>query len=330
MATVAAAVAAIVTLAVLLAGDDGAPSRGSVTAGAVYGEQRVVVWTVWDQARGGKPFVAVLASGGGKGPAAVTVPENTASNVTGRGPATIEEAAAGGDFSDVAATVENFLGVRVDGSWGIPIKDLGRIVGRLGGIQAGLGALDGPESITYLRDAPDVERAIRWKEVVAGILQAIPGHPDVLGSVPPMVRSPFGGGGREVVALPTEDIGAGLLRPDEEAVDELVAERLVPTATEDEVRLVVLNGNGIPGIGEEVARILVPNGFSLVASQNAASLDQEETRLVASSPDFVDDARRARRLLGIGRVYLSGMPTYLADVTIIVGKDFELAGAGGP
>jgi hypothetical protein len=113
-------------------------------------------------------------------------------------------------------------------------------------------------------------------------------------------------------------------------VDELVAERLVPTATEDEVRLVVLNGNGIPGIGEEVARILVPNGFSLVASQNAASLDQEETRLVASSPDFVDDARRARRLLGIGRVYLSGMPTYLADVTIIVGKDFELAGAGGP
>jgi hypothetical protein len=52
--------------------------------------------------------------------------------------------------------------------------------------------------------------------------------------------------------------------------------------------------------------------------------------VVASSRDFVDDAHRARRLLGVGRVYLTGVPTYLSDVTVIVGKDFELDDAGGP
>ena len=326
----AAAVAAIVTLAVLLPGDGRLPSGPSGVGDVVYGEQRVVIWTLLDDRRGGKPFVAVLASGGGKGVAALTVPENTVANIPGRGAATVEEAAAGGDVTDVAATVENILGVRIDGAWGMPLQDLGRIVSRLGVIQAGFERLDGPGVIAYLRDAPDVERAIRWQEVVAGILEAIPRHPDVLNAVPSSVRLPFGGGGREVAILPTEDIGAGLVRPDDEAVDRLVGERLVPTATGEQVRLVVLNGNGTPGIGEDVARLLVPNGFTLVASLNAASFDQEETRLVASSRDFVDDAHRARRLLGVGHVYLTGVPTYLSDVTVIVGKDFELDDAGGP
>jgi hypothetical protein len=326
----AAAVAAIVTLAVLLPGDERLPSGRSDMGATVYGEQRVVIWTVLDDRRGEKPFVAVLASGGGKGAAALTVPENTVANIPGRGAATVEEAAAGGDVTDVAATVENILGVRIDGTWGMPIQHLGRMVSRLGIIQAGFERLDGPGVITYLRDAPDVERAIRWQEVVAGVLEAIPRHPDVLNAVPSSVRLPFGGGGREVAILPTEDIGAGLVRPDNEAVDRLVGERLVPTATGEKVRLVVLNGNGTPGIGEDVARLLVPNGFTLVASLNAASFDQEETRVVASSRDYVDDARRARRLLGAGHVYLTGVPTYLSDVTVIVGKDFELDDAGGP
>jgi hypothetical protein len=326
----AAALAVIVTLAVLLVGD-GRPGSGRTgTSGTVYGDQRVVLWTVLDDKRGEKPFVAVLASGGGKGPAALTVPENTVANIPGRGAATVEEAAAGGDVSDVAATVENILGVRVDGTWGMPIEDLGRIVGRLGTIQAGFERLDGPGVVAYLRDAPDVERAIRWQEVVGGILEAIPRNQAVLGTVPSSVRPPFAGGAGEVVILPSEDIGAGLVRPDDEAVDLLVRERLVPTASGEQVRLVVLNGNGIPGIGEDVARILVPNGFTLVASLNAASFDQEETRVVASSRDFVDDAHRARRLLGVGHVYITGVPTYLSDVTVIVGKDFELDDAGGP
>jgi hypothetical protein len=140
----------------------------------------------------------------------------------------------------------------------------------------------------------------------------------------------FTAGAREAIVLPVEDVGSGLASPDEEAVAELVEERFVPTSSEDKVRLVVLNGNGVPGIGEHVARMLVPEGFHLVANENAASFDQEETQVVATSNEFLDDAHRAQRLLGVGKVYIGLQPTYLADVFVIVGKDFKPDDAGGP
>jgi LytR cell envelope-related transcriptional attenuator len=323
--------AAVAALALVLPDDAADRPGGAGAGGPFFGDQRIVTWTIWDDKKGEKPFLAVIASGGGKEPAAVVIPENTAANIPGRGYAPIQEAVTGRGVTDaVAATVENILGVRVDGSVRTSIEDLGRKVEQVGGIQAGLEHLDGPGTVEYLRDAHAVDRAIRWQEVVAGVLAAIPGHPGALESIPPSFRSPFMGGGREVDILPFEEIGSGLVRPDEDAVAELVQERLVPTGTADKVRLVVLNGNGTPGVGEDVARLLVPEGFTLVATQNAASFDQEETRVVASSQEFVDDANRALRLLGTGKVYLSGVPTYLSDVTIIVGKDFTLDDAGGP
>jgi LytR cell envelope-related transcriptional attenuator len=322
--------AAVAAVAVIVA--DGGPRQaaGPGGIGPAFGDRRIVTWTIWDDKKGEKPFLAVIASGGGREPAAVVIPENTAVNIPGRGYAPIQEAVTDQDVTDaVAATVENVLGVRVDGSLRTSIEDLGRIVDRAGGIQAGFEHLDGPGTVAYLREAPAVDRAIRWQEVVAGTLEAVPGHPGVLESIPSSVRPPFTGGGREVDILPFEEIGAGLVRPDDEAVVELVRERLAPIGATDKVRLVVLNGNGTPGVGDDVARLLVPSGFTVVATQNAASFDQEETRVVASSREFVDDATRAVRLLGTGKVYMSGVPTYLADVTIIVGQDFTLDDAGG-
>lgn len=331
VAAAAALGAAVAAVAVILPDGGSERAAGPGASGAAFGDRRIITWTIWDDKKGEKPFLAVLASGAGRDPAALVIPENTAVNIPGRGYAPIQEAVTGQDVTDaVAATVENVLGVRVDGSLRTSIGDLGRTVGRLGGIEAGFEHLDGPGTVDYLRNAPAVDRAIRWQEVVAGVLEAVPGHPNVLESIPPSVRPPFMGGGREVDILPFEDIGAGLVRPDDEAVTELVQERLAPTGATDTVRLVVLNGNGTPGVGDDVARLLVPSGFTVVATQNAASFDQEETRVVASSREFVDEATRAVRLLGTGKVYMSGVPTYLADVTIIVGKDFTLDDAGGP
>jgi hypothetical protein len=326
----AAAVAAAAVILLVLPRGPRSPSDDGGSAVQAYGNQQVVTWTVWDDKPGEFPFVAVLAAGGGKQPAAVAVPTNTAVNIPGHNFGTVEEAADAGDVTDVAATMENVLGVRVDGAWGTPIGSLRRLVDDLGGIQAGFERLDGPGTMTYLRDAPDVERDIRWEEVLDGFLSAIGQHPDALGAVPASVRSAFVPGQREVVILPVEDVGAGLVRPDDAAVADLVTERFVPTGSEEKVRLVVLNGNGIPGIGKDVARILVPEGFTLVASQNLTSFDQQETQVVASSSEFLPAAHRAQRLLGVGSVYRTDQPTYLADVTVIVGKDFMPDDAGGP
>jgi hypothetical protein len=329
------AAGAVVTAAVLasrVSDPSTGPGFGSVPA---RGDQRVIAWTVWDDQVREKPFVAVLATGGGREPIAVAVPGNTVVSIPGRSLGTVDEAADDGDVAVVAATVENILGVQVDDGWGIDMGTLRRLVDGLGGIRAGFEDLDGAGTAAYLRDSPPIERPIRWQEVLGGVLEAIGEDPNVLEELPEElippgdIRPVFGAGSRDVLMLPVEDVGAGLADLDEAAVQDLVTERFVPTGSEEKVRLVVLNGNGTPGIGTDVARLLVPEGFRLVASTNADAFDQERTVVVASSVDFLDDARRAQRLLGVGEVLL-GRPSGLADVLVVVGKDFAVDDPGGP
>jgi hypothetical protein len=332
-ATVAAgAIATVVVVLSRVSGPSTGPGSGSVP---LLGDQRVVAWAVWDEKAGERPFVAVLASGGGRQPVAVAVPGNTVVSIPGRSLGTVDQAADDGDVAVVAATVENILGVQVDDGWGIDMGTFRRLVDALGGIRAGFEELDGAGTAAYLRDSPAIERAIRWQEVLAGLLGAIEAAPNVLGELPDEVGPPedvrpvLSAGSRDVLILPVEDVGAGLADLDEDALQELVDERFVATGSEEKVRLVVLNGNGTPGIGTEVARLLVPEGFELVASTNADAFDQEETVVVASSIEFLDDAQRAQQLLGVGEVRL-GRPSGLADVLVVVGKDFTMDDPGGP
>jgi LytR cell envelope-related transcriptional attenuator len=87
---------------------------------------------------------------------------------------------------------------------------------------------------------------------------------------------------------------------------------------------VVLNGGGEPGIGEEVARILIPSGFGLMSSENANRFDYEVTKVVAASEEDIPSAQEALELLGAGQILLGAQPP-LADVIVVVGRDF----AGG-
>jgi hypothetical protein len=72
------------------------------------------------------------------------------------------------------------------------------------------------------------------------------------------------------------------LRAQREGLAALVKERFVPHAG-DEVRIVVLNGVGRPGVGEEVARILVPEGYRLMSTGNANTFDVKVTKIISSS-----------------------------------------------
>jgi LytR cell envelope-related transcriptional attenuator len=106
-------------------------------------------------------------------------------------------------------------------------------------------------------------------------------------------------------------------------VSQLVEERFVPVEG-DAIRLVVLNGVGEPGIGEEVARTLIPDGFCLMSSENANRFDYEVTKIVAASEEEIPSAERAQEFLGAGQVRLGAQPQ-LTDVIVVVGRDF----AGG-
>jgi polyisoprenyl-teichoic acid--peptidoglycan teichoic acid transferase len=124
------------------------------------------------------------------------------------------------------------------------------------------------------------------------------------------------------------DTGTALYATDRASVDALTDRYLAksrPAGAGSDGRLVqILNGNGVPGIGQAVGDRLVPKGFRIVLNQNARRFDYATTQIVVYS-----DSSKARALgdeiraaLGVGEVVVSRQSQSLVDVTIVVGKDF--------
>jgi anionic cell wall polymer biosynthesis LytR-Cps2A-Psr (LCP) family protein len=133
-----------------------------------------------------------------------------------------------------------------------------------------------------------------------------------------------------VRTLPVSPLGAGedgAYRSDDARVRELVEERfshsvpVVATAAGRDVQ--ILNGNGVPGIGQRVAERIVPAGYHVVLTRNADRFDHAETRIIVydDTPDQLAAAEELRELLGVGRIEHSRTPQSVADITIVVGLD---------
>lgn len=98
---------------------------------------------------------------------------------------------------------------------------------------------------------------------------------------------------------------------------------------EDEVRVQVLNGNGVPGIGQQVAARLGEAGLRVFLSGNASRLNHRTTKIVVydPGPEARALAEQVRALLGVGEILVSVQRQGIVDLTIIVGRDFlEVAG----
>jgi hypothetical protein len=126
--------------------------------------------------------------------------------------------------------------------------------------------------------------------------------------------------GARPVLLPAEEVASGMFRTAPEVVSAALVQAFGGPA-EQAVPVIVLNGNGIPGIGELVAEKILPGGFRVALSENASSFDHDETLVVVGSSNDVDLAERVRDLLGVGSVSVS-VGSGLAPVTVVVGKDF--------
>ncbi|MFP5298276.1 MAG: LCP family protein [Actinomycetota bacterium] len=130
---------------------------------------------------------------------------------------------------------------------------------------------------------------------------------------------------RSLTVSPLEVPGASLYVADPEAVGTFVAEVAGDeAAAADQTRVQILNGNGVPGIGQEVATRLVGEGFRVILSGNARRLDHERTLIIVydSTGESRALAERARELLGVGEVQVSTQDQGIVDITIVVGKDF--------
>ncbi len=139
-----------------------------------------------------------------------------------------------------------------------------------------------------------------------------------------------GADARAYRTLPVDTIGSG---GDEDAfrvrdadlaalVSGVLAASRPPDAPGRGTRVQILNGNGEPEIGVQVASLLVPDGFFIAVTGNAQRFDYKKTRIVFYRDADLAVAQKIRRRLGVGQIEKSLTQQTIVDITIVVGRDF--------
>jgi len=282
-------------------------------------------------------LLAVVGIGGGQPPAGLVLPPGMTVIVPGQGETPTEQVQAlPGDSMRIS--LSNAVGVWVPHYAVMNLNGFGDTIDRIGGLTVNLpdvytvgGSVLGPgrthmsgnQVVTFLYEKAE-DTALRWSSVLEAFLKVAPAVPrsdlvetDDAAAVAAVLGA---ASGAEVQVAPTKVVGATAIIPAQPDFDELVG-RLFGTPIP--VRAFVQNGSGIPGIGEAVARDLLPQGFRIVLTGNAESFNHDTTLITAIGADHLDDANRARSALGVGAVRVSQVPSGLADVTIVVGRDFK-------
>jgi hypothetical protein len=219
-----------------------------------------------------------------------------------------------GDFGDAAEGITVDLGARA--------TVLGRSVG------PGEVRLSGAQTAAYLDGTDDpLEVTLRWEEVLTGLIEAAHREPEALQAAADDASAGFGAAVARVPAdtlveeLPIKDAGSGVASMDTVKAEDLIGQ-LFARPTDEVASVVLLNGNGVPGIGASLAELIVPRGFRVVVSTNARSFEFETTQIVVRDERFMSVGRRLRSLIGVGQVSVGQASTGLADITVLIGKDF--------
>jgi hypothetical protein len=283
------------------------------------------------------PLIALVGTGPGeRRPAFFTIPFDLTLTVPGQG-----EAMAG-DVADlngetVRVAVSNTFGAwaghfavvdldglatAVDRDGGLRVQVPGFYVTEAGNLGPGASELNG-EQVVALLELREEGGEARWASVVQALLRRPVrlGEEDVVetdGSEG-VRRVLKGARGATIATFPTLSVAGSVTVPLQPDLDRQVARTF---GFASPVPVIVQNGVGLAGLGQDVAAVLLPLGFRVVLSQNAEPFGFEHTRVVANGVGAIGDARRVREALGVGRVGVSQVPSGIGDITIIVGEDF--------
>ena len=243
----------------------------------------------------------------------------------------------------------------VDLETGVAVTvDVPVLSGRTVLLQPGNARLTGAQALlfaTYL--APGEEEQVRLARLQAVLDAVVNGLPDDVATV----VSGLGAGAQSSLKGSTlPDLLAGLKKDDDDLqyrslpvikidsggdevrfridepattslVDELLAQSVPPGVRADGNRVLVLNGVGTPGLGEQVRGKLVPAGFVFVGSRNADAFNQCCTQVLVkeATTEAGDLGARVAKALGVpaSSVRYSNQIGTIADVVVVVGKDFK-------
>lgn len=93
-------------------------------------------------------------------------------------------------------------------------------------------------------------------------------------------------------------------------------------AGDQATRVIIYNGSGEPGIAGEAAQDLIRAGVRVVDTQNADSFDYDKTQIIVRRGD-ASLGEEIRKVLGVGDVSVEPTPADVADMVIIIGKDYK-------
>lgn len=196
----------------------------------------------------------------------------------------------------------------------------------------------------------ELEALPRVQQVLVGLLEHIAAEPGVLDEVfedgAPMIETSDPDLVQAVLAAladaraddrvttltlpvsPLDSTDQDAYRLDRARTDALVEDQLASSRPADGAgagrRVQILNGKGVPGIGQAVAEALGDGGYRVVLTGNADHFGYETTRIViyGESEEQLTVARDVRDRLGVGEIERSETPQSVVDVTIVVGEDF--------
>jgi hypothetical protein len=269
------------------------------------------------------PLPAVVGSTGFGTTGALVISPGTLLVVPGQGESTVGDAVVLPP-RQAATAVGNLLGVWIEDHATIDTGRLEAITDETDGVEIGGDAANGQDVADMLAE-PGAGGVSGLQIALEALLSAdVAWAPTDLAEADhpgTVVRALSAAAGSNVATLQADEVASGVLRASPDQVTEALVEAFGGPATEA-VPVIVLNGNGVPGIGEAVAERIIPGGFRVAVSQNASDFDHAETLIVVGSPDDVALAERVRDLLGVGSVSVS-VGSGIAPVTIVVGKDFS-------
>jgi hypothetical protein len=228
--------------------------------------------------------------------AGLSIPENTYVVVPGHGFEKVSVALESG-VSTTTSTVKNFLGIEVNHF-------------------AKLSYADYKETVSKMLLKKALEKAIKTdlnrSQYAHFSLEFEKAKPADVNLIP----------------LPVKPIIIGkenFFKPEEDEIDQLFALiwGISKEEREDNLRVIVLNGSGVPGAAGYAAERLINNGCKVVQTENASNFDYDKTQIIIYK-GAKNWATKIRKVLGVGVILRKNIPQDLADATVVVGKDYQV------
>jgi hypothetical protein len=130
-----------------------------------------------------------------------------------------------------------------------------------------------------------------------------------------------------IVPLPVQPVKLGTatyFEPQKAQVSDLLTKwwGVDPSKVAQVTRVILYNGAGTPGIASDAAQQLIRAGIRVVDTKNADNFNYAQTLVVVQRGDAKQGTNIAK-VLGVGQVKSKPSDQNIADVIVIIGKDYK-------